>query len=263
MKPTAPQNLLDRLPPALAPALRKLDPADWLQRGAIRREQSALAAEILRRTPEQALATAEDPLTAPAIDELAQMIAAFHGLPEPENLPEPAPALASLRQQTAEDLCLLAPDGNGSYRLIAGAVCFPSRWCIADKIGLPLAGIHAPVPGYARRLEGPLDRLFVALTPEQPLARENLSLEDTDRADLFTGGDDRRLNLATPQALFVRAEFQTLRRLPHTGVICFTILIRTYPLLQASTGVQRQLLQKHIDELPPDFAAYKSFRQSV
>ena len=53
-----------------------------------------------------------------------------------------------------EDFCILqADDQSGdTYRLTAGAVCFPSNWRLADKIGRALADVHGPVPGYAEKL---------------------------------------------------------------------------------------------------------------
>jgi hypothetical protein len=48
-----------------------------------------------------------------------------------------------------EDLCLMARETTREvYRLVGAAVCFPTRWRLADKLGQPLQAIHAPVPGY-------------------------------------------------------------------------------------------------------------------
>ena len=50
---------------------------------------------------------------------------------------------------TWEDLCVLERDGEGRFVLTAGAVAFPTDWRLADKIGLPVGAIHAPIHGYA------------------------------------------------------------------------------------------------------------------
>ena len=44
--------------------------------------------------------------------------------------------------------------GRGHRHVSAGGWlgCFPSRWCLADKMGKGLAAIHAPVPAYAEHL---------------------------------------------------------------------------------------------------------------
>ena len=71
-----------------------------------------------------------------------------------------------------EDLCLMRPDPEG-YVLVAGVLCFPSHWRLRDKLGRPLSAIHRPVPGYADRLAGTVDRFFAQIRPERPVWRLN------------------------------------------------------------------------------------------
>jgi len=56
--------------------------------------------------------------------------------------PPPIDAAGRLVQ---EDLCVL--DGT-SLRLVAGSVCFPHGWHLADKLGLGMRDVHTPVPHY-------------------------------------------------------------------------------------------------------------------
>jgi hypothetical protein len=134
-----------------------------------------------------------------------------------------------------EDVCVMQRDVDGLWRLTAGSVCFPSRWSLTQKLGRTMAGIHAPVPGYdriARATDAAMDRVLVG----GPMTRANWTLID-DRA-LFQPatedehGRDRTVTSATRDirekasegdSLVLRIERQTLRPLPRTGAIAFTI----------------------------------------
>lgn len=73
-----------------------------------------------------------------------------------------------------EDFCLLQkPDGAGEHVLTGAILCFPSRWSLAQKMGRPLTGVHAPVPGYEADLASRVQRLFDGLRPGRPLVRAN------------------------------------------------------------------------------------------
>ncbi len=126
-----------------------------------------------------------------------------------------------------EDFCLMGGDG-GKYRLVGAALCAPSRWRLGDKIGRDLAAIHAPVPGYRDALEPGVDRFFARLKPEKPAWRLNWTILD-DPAP-FQPLPQRAARAITEAnagaALWLRVERQTLRRLPATGHVVFTI--RTY-----------------------------------
>src|SRR3954471_11566682 len=74
-----------------------------------------------------------------------------------------------------EDLCILQ-EVEGELRLTAGALCFPNRWRLSDKLGRPMVAIHGPVPSYAERLGKPVDRFIGLLAPERPVWRLNWSL---------------------------------------------------------------------------------------
>ena len=129
-----------------------------------------------------------------------------------------------------EDLCLMAP-GDTGYTLEAASLCFPSRWRLIDKIGKRMVDIHSPVPDYENKLARPVDRFFDKLDINKPVWRVNWSL--TDDPDLYqpirkTSTDYSR-NINSKNAgdlIFLRCERQTLRRLPNTGWILFSI--KTY-----------------------------------
>lgn len=53
---------------------------------------------------------------------------------------------AALGQVWEPDFLLLHSEGGVPHRLLAGCVCFPSSWSLAEKIGKPLQTIHGVVP---------------------------------------------------------------------------------------------------------------------
>lgn len=167
--------------------------------------------------------------------------------------------IAAAARLVPEDLCLLraAPDG---YRLVAAALCFPTRWRLADKLGQPMLAIHAPVPGYAAAIGAASDRVMAALDPARPVWRANWSVLDAPelyqpqrlpQPALPAGGDPG-------QRLWLRSERQTLRRLPGCGDVLFTIRIRQCTLSQLCRvpGAAAQLLAQ-IDSMPHALKAYK------
>ena len=126
-----------------------------------------------------------------------------------------------------EDFCVLQEDG-GAYCLIGATLCWPSCWRLADKIGRPLAEIHAPVPGYAATLERPVYRLFAHLKPGRLTWRLNWTVVE-DPAPFQPERIAGHVPITADNAgarLWLRVERQTLRRLPVTGAVVFTI--RTY-----------------------------------
>ena len=155
--------------------------------------------------------------------ELAAMLGVSGGLPEA--------ALAA-----HEDMCLLTKSvGEEQYRLIGAAVAWPSDWHPKDKIGLPLRALHAPIAGYEEQLATGVDRFMDTLKAGAIYGRCNWFIAPTgERRWLVQGDPTEQFAHVTAQnageTLFVRSERQTLRRLPETGAILFTIGIYVEPL---------------------------------
>ena len=129
-----------------------------------------------------------------------------------------------------EDLCLMAPGPDG-YTLEAASLCFPARWRLMDKMGLPMSGIHKPVPDYSEKLSRPVDSFFNRIDVDRPVWRVNWSL--TTDPTMFQPVRQRHSASELPitsknagDQVYMRCERQTLRRLPNTGWILFTI--KTY-----------------------------------
>ncbi len=136
------------------------------------------------------------------------------------------PPLVSAARLVQEDLCLMRR-GETGWRLAAAVLCFPSGWSLAEKIGGDLGAIHAPVPGFAGRMENVVTRIFDNLRAGAPLVRLNWSIYDdgklrhpaNDAAMRFGDEDDAEARV------HIRVERQILTRLPVSGDILFTIRI--------------------------------------
>ena len=166
-----------------------------------------------------------------------------------------------------EDLAIMHRDETG-WRLVAASLSFPSSWSLAEKFGKPLQVIHATVPGFAEgtRNADLITRMFDNLKPDMPVWRMNWSVYDNDRLfhgwkkgdpDAPTGYGD---NASEPR--FIRVEYQTLRKLPLSGDILFTIRIHLNPLKLLETMEEGSELARgfitSLEMLDADQLAYKN-----
>jgi len=164
---------------------------------------------------------------------------------------------ASLLAQ--EDLILMR-HGEDGWRLAAGALCFPSSWSLTEKFGKPLQDIHAPVPNFGRgtRFAELIHRMFDNLKPEQPVQRMNWSLQaiealyyplsNNQRNDRASNRPSKFPDLAAIAAGFIRVERQTLRKLPVSGDILFTIRIYLDPFEALQRHPERTTLAPALAE---------------
>jgi hypothetical protein len=171
------------------------------------------------------------------------------------------PPLATAARLVPEDLVLMrrGPDG---WRIAAAALCFPSSWSLAEKFGQDLDAIHAAVPGYPS-MAARMNRIFDNLRVELPVWRLNWSLYPDDLLHHPQSKQLPRDWFDRPDAeAFVRVERQTLRRMPGSGDILFTIKVLVDPVsaftahpegARLASGLRGQLLA-----LDPDQLAYKA-----
>ncbi|RMZ71977.1 mannosyl transferase [Pyrenophora seminiperda CCB06] len=136
-----------------------------------------------------------------------------------------------------DDLAIMMEGEGGQYFLKAGAILLPGFWRLEDKFGMGLGEIHesGDVPGFKEKLEKPMTNFFRRLTPDAPMLRNNYFIqvdddlawsssigpEDSPHVGWFTAEQNRHIS----HHMF-RSERQSLRRLPRTGAVVFTI--RTY-----------------------------------
>ena len=164
-----------------------------------------------------------------------------------------------------EDLCLIQLDGETPI-FTAGVLCFPSRWRLNEKIGLPLAAVHGPVPLYADRLARPVDRFMRHVKVGHIATRLNWSILDDQTLFQPTGKWRDTANTEVTadnagQTLFLRVERQTLRRLPASDAILFGIRVHVYRLDRVvDTSVRAAALADAVRALPEEIVHYKSLR---
>jgi dimethylamine monooxygenase subunit A len=155
--------------------------------------------------------------------------------------------LAAAGQLVQDDLCLMI-QRDGDWHLDGGILCFPSMWRLSEKIGKPTGQVHAPVNHYADELSTKVDRFFDRLTPERPVWRRNLSLKPTNAMYLpMSKAEVKKAQIEVANdgsPYWMRTERQTLRRLPKTGAILFTIRTQIAPIsvLLRRPDLARELL---------------------
>jgi hypothetical protein len=163
-----------------------------------------------------------------------------------------------------EDLCLMSPRAGDIYVLSTGSVCFPLRWELKDKIGLPLAAIHHPVPDYDHKLATPADLYMARLKPHRPSWRCNWNVVESP--DLYLRQSPHPQGICqsiTPEnagiRLWIRSERQTLRKLPKSGDVLFTIrtYVRPLSVLEGFPAVAKGLWRA-LERIPPEMREYKN-----
>jgi len=172
------------------------------------------------------------------------------------------PALLAAARLVQEDLVLMRPGPDG-YRLSAAALCFPSSWSLAEKFGQSMTGIHETVPGFnGHRMGKMVARIFDNLKTGQILCRYNWSIYPDGK---LHHPEPQRLQLTAAgnalAQLFLRVERQTLRRLPGSGDILFTIKIHHDPLavleLQTDRAEIASGLRQQLEALDEKQLSYK------
>jgi hypothetical protein len=218
---------------------RTLDPATWIEFGPDADAQLAQKRRLLKAHHDDIVVVLDgapgpgrDAVTR-ACEELLDLVREHLAATAPERLTRPPPGAHPIgahpidlaARLVPEDLCLHLPGADGVLRLVAASVAFPSGWSLREKIGLPIGAIHDPVPGYAPQIGRATDRVIESLTTHRGLWRLNGSIFGD--AELFRPAYPVRTAPPTvPDDVVLRVERQTLRRLPRTGAVVFTI--RTY-----------------------------------
>lgn len=216
-------------PPFLSMGTRASDMDGWLVVDENYGTELALKDRLMREQPTAVFAARPD--SSDACLEVHELVSGWmadryrdrldqrrRGLPDDELHP-----LDGAARVVQEDLCVMIEHDDGTYRLDAASVCFPSHWRLAEKMGRPVAEIHGPVHHYDDELRAKVDRFFSRLRVGKPVVRRNLSIHD--HADLFRPEPHESPDSFTdsPDDVWLRSERQTLLRLPETGAIVFTI----------------------------------------
>lgn len=235
---------------AFAIGLKPLELDRWLEVDGYFGAQLAEKHRLYGELPDKVFVEESD--TRDAQREVLELVEASMGEHHPQALAEArslgtiGPAVladaplvtASLMIQ--DDLILMRRSDDG-WRLTAGSLCFPSSWSLTEKFGKPLHHIHDPVPGFGTgtRPADIISRMFDNLQGQaverfnwsvqandalyHPLSDRQRIARSAERQSTFPNGD---LNAHA----FIRVERQTLRKLPLSRDILFTIRIYLDPL---------------------------------
>lgn len=168
-------------------------------------------------------------------------------------------------RQVQEDLLLL----NAESTVVAGQLCFPSGWCLDEKIGQHFVKVHAPLPSRMNPMVQAAEKLIERIPPHRPIGRTNWGFRVCNQLDLSSRHRESYLQLLNQvsasleahevgEKIFFRIERQTLSRLPLSGHVLFTI--HTYNSL-----MKEEVTDKHraaamlsfLKTVPDDLLAYK------
>lgn len=144
-----------------------------------------------------------------------------------------------------DDLAIMIERPDGQYYLLAGSILLPGFWRLRDKFGMPLSEIHTSgnVPQFREKLQAGMEKFFARLRPEELYGRHNYFMqvddelawsssignEDEEEVGWFTAEKDRAI-----RHHWFRSERQTLRRLPRTGAVVFTIRTYFHPVVDVA-----------------------------
>jgi hypothetical protein len=258
----------DGKPFRLNMGLRSLEDTQWIEDGDDLYQQIVERIELAKNSRE--VVYQEMPGYRPAIAELISRIAKnlseFHHerylvtsesvtyLPGNLTVELSAPdILLKLAAIIGEDLVVLSRE-DSEWKLVAGAVLFPSRWKLSEKIGKGMDAVHTPVPGFAESLAPYMTATFDKITADRPVWRKNWSLHSTEDLHQPTSIHEA----ATPENYWWRTERQTLTRAACGEFLYFTIRNRAEPLKWIKEDPQSAtFFAETLESLRPETIEYK------
>lgn len=158
--------------------------------------------------------------------ELAQLVCAATN----QEIANGEPLLIGASRLVSDDLIIM-DKRDGVWTLVAATLCAPTFFNAQYAIGKSLSLLHDPIPSGDFDLSGRIARVFDNFAPDMVLERFNWTVQWGDERYTPDGGKLReaaqnaQLNEAT-NMLYERVERQTIRKLPKTGAVVFTIRIR-------------------------------------
>lgn len=143
-----------------------------------------------------------------------------------------------------DDIAIMFERPDGQMYLLAGAILLAGFWRLQDKVGQSLDQIHMGiVPGYENKLRKGMNSFFKRIKPEAPVCRNNYFIqvdeelpwsssigdEDEGEPSWDTAEADRAIKYH-----YFRSERQSLRRLPRSGGVVFTIRTYFHPIVEVA-----------------------------
>ena len=243
----------------MAMGLRPLDLSKWLEVDEHRGDELAQKRQLIDEKYDVVVATRPGGYDASVelLDEVRRALATYHPELELEAARDEHPIVGASRL-VQEDLCVLVR--SDAWRLEAASVCFPSRWSLATKIGTTLDEIHRPIPFYDEQLAQPTNGVFDRMKPDRSFWRLNWTL--IDNPALHQPSMVRRAGRADLDQWFFRVERQTLRQLPSTRAIVFTIhnYVASARVMCDAYEEFGELLVRALDATPDAMQEYKGWR---
>lgn len=144
------------------------------------------------------------------------------------------PDLARARRLVSDDLVLMVKTG-GEWRCIVLALCQPTFFSAAHAFRKTLDELHVPVLRGSPQLAGAIGMIFDRLEPGAAFERFNWTIQCGGERYTPDGAPlrERAAALGPDKAareLRLRVERQTVRALPESGAVLFTIRIALDPL---------------------------------
>lgn len=237
----------------------KEEVASFFRPGESHSEVTAERKKWISETPDTCVAILPEGIA--LLDETIELAASLGTLPDGQTFdaPEPSARCARLGKLWEADFLLMKPDDEGVFRLYGGCLCFPSHWDLREKLGLPMADIHAPVPGLNEKLSRQIDGFLQRIKPGISWERANWGLARTPELNLHPSRRLPRLDeTVTSDEVWFRIEEQSLVSLPKSGGILFGIKLVILPLREIiADPAARQGLLRALRTMPAPMADYK------
>lgn len=262
----------DGKPFRLNMGLRSLEPALWLEGGEDLEAQ--IPERLVLKTDAREVVYQELPGYRDVIEDLvaliAENLAMFHAdryevsTESVKHLPTGASAdlassdlLLQIASIIGEDLVVLSRE-DGEWKIVAGAVLFPSRWKLSEKIGKGMDAVHAPVPGFASALAPFMTATFDKISADRAVWRKNWSLHSTSDLHQPTSIHAQ----VNPEDYWWRTERQTLTRSSTGDFLYFTIRNRAEPLSWIKADQESAVLfAETLASFSSDTIEYKGLQQ--
>jgi hypothetical protein len=261
--------------------LAQLDPDRWIEPDADLGDQLAEKQRILARYGDLVLRAEDDTLATQqeVLETLADYLPTRHTGIWHRNgdRMEMAGREIDLADESMTPLCragLLVQDdlvimrrGENGWRIAAAFLAFPSSWRLSEKFGLPMDEVHAYVPGFegGSRNAGLINRMFDNLSPDRFVVRWNWSVNWSHALYHPNAKSPEEKRGVPAEKALIRVERQTLRKLPQSGDILFTIRIYLDPLsvilAQPNATELASSMANQLEALTIEQTAYKGLSE--
>jgi dimethylamine monooxygenase subunit A len=228
--------------------LAQLEPERWIEPDEDLAEQVLLKRRLLLQHGERVLRAergtegAQQEVLDLLIDYLPEHHPGFYRLDDSRstmNVAQIATPLADEGSMPLQRAGLLVQDdlvimrkGERGWRIAAAFLAFPSSWRLSEKFGLVMDDVHAQVPGFegGSRNAGLINRMFDNLPPGRFVVRWNWSVNWSHALYHPDAKSTEQKRGVPAERAVIRVERQTLRKLPVSGDILFTIRIYLDPI---------------------------------